>query len=100
MRDALAYTDLSYVEGNAVTLTLPSFPAYNLLMAETISVNLPPDVVTSRQETFAGIGHDAAALQISANTGTIRLSGSLFGPRPGWNLMSHDEPPSSSHAPE
>ena len=93
MRDALAYTDLSYVDGASVTLTLPSFPAYNLLRAETISVNLPAAALASRQPTFAGIASDVSALegsalQISANTGTIRLSGSLFGAANETSLRS------------
>ena len=88
VRDSLAYTDLSYVEGAAVTLTLPSFPAYNLLRAETISVNLPSSAVVSGQSTFAGIGAGSSALQISANTGTIRLSGSLFGAANETSLRS------------
>ena len=79
VQKALAYTELSYVKGDAITLTLPSFPAYDLLKAETISCNLPPVAVRSGQEIFAGIGDaQEEALQISANTGTIRLSGSLF----------------------
>ena len=84
-RPALSYVDLSYVHGSSVTLTLPSFPAYNLLKAETISVHLPADALASGQEVFAGIGGggaSSAALQISANTGTIRLSGELFDEQP------------------
>ena len=78
MLEALEYTELSYVDGTAVTLTLPSFPAYDLLKAETISCNLPAAAVVSNQELFAGIATTQDPLQISANTGTIRLSGSLF----------------------
>ena len=88
VRRALGYTHLSYVDGNAVTLTLPSFPAYEISRAETISVNLPPSAVVSRQEIFAGIGDGGAALQISANTGTIRLSGSLFAAANETTLIS------------
>ena len=78
VQQALAYTDMSYIDGQSITLTLPSFPAYDLLKAETISCNLPASAVVSGQELFAGIGTTQDALQISANTGTIRLSGSLF----------------------
>ena len=78
VQSSLFYTELSYVDGTSITLTLPPFPAYDLLKAETISVNLPPASVQSGQEIFAGIGSAQSALQISANTGTIRLSGSLF----------------------
>ena len=57
-------------------LTRPDFP---LLRA---TVNLPPATVASGQEVFAGIGAcgpaGCPALQISANTGACRLSGSLF----------------------
>ena len=57
-------------------LTRPAFP---LLRA---TVNLPPATVASGQEVFAGIGAcgpaGCPALQISANTGSCRLSGSLF----------------------
>ena len=31
VQEALAFTDLSYVDGTSVTLTLPTFPAYDLL---------------------------------------------------------------------
>ena len=41
---SLQYNDLSYVDGRSVALSLPPFPAYDLLKAETISVNLPPEV--------------------------------------------------------
>ena len=75
---ALSFMALGYVDGAAVTLTLPSFPAYDLLKAETISCNLPAAAVASRQGIFAGVGPAQVPLQISANTGTIRLSGSLF----------------------
>ena len=80
VQKALTFTELSYVddEKSSITLTLPSFPAYDLLKAETVSCNLPPAAVASGQELFAGIGTTRDALQISANTGTIRLSGSLF----------------------
>lgn len=79
VQKALQYTELSYVDGASITLTLPSFPAYDLLKAETVSCNIPPAAVASGQEIFAGIGASQAPLQISANTGTIRLSGNLFG---------------------
>ena len=81
VRQALQYTDISYVDGASVTLELPPFPAYDLLKAETISVNLPAVAVASGQEVFAGIprGDALDALQISANTGTCSMSGTLFG---------------------
>ena len=75
---ALVHSDLSYVDGSSITLSLPPFPAYDLLKAETVSVNIPPAAVASRQEIFAGIGASRTALQVSANTGTIQLEGSLF----------------------
>ena len=57
----------------------PSPPRPPLLPA---AVNLPPATVASGQEVFAGIGEcgptGCPALQISANTGACRLSGSLF----------------------
>ena len=57
----------------------PSSPRPPLLPA---AVNLPPATVASGQEVFAGIGAcgpaGCPALQISANTGACRLSGSLF----------------------
>ena len=59
----------------------PALPPLNHLhhrQAETISVHLPSSSVASGQELFAGIGEERSALQISANTGTVRLSGSLF----------------------
>ena len=81
VRQALQYTDISYVDGASVTLELPPFPAYDLLKAETISVNLPAVAVASGQEVFAGIplGDALYALQISSNTGTCSMSGTLFG---------------------
>ena len=80
VRQALQYTDI-VVDGASVTLELPPFPAYDLLKAETISVNLPAVAVASGQEVFAGIprGDALDALQISANTGTCSMSGTLFG---------------------
>ena len=65
MLQALSYSELSYVDGSSITLSLPPFPAYDLHKAETVSVNIPPSAVASGQEVFAGIGTSRTALQVS-----------------------------------
>ena len=69
---ALTYTDVSYVNGDSVTLRLPPFPVYDLEKAEIISVNLPPAAVVSKTVAAAGRTAVVGQRRLSAECARVR----------------------------